>query len=248
MLRRLFAQWGKATDATAVLNIPIKTACLLVWTSAEKLENCIEFCSIFCELLRDDHASLARQAAILARGVNGNLCVPEGSSARGSAAFGTSLMSQPFPKGPAASGIDCSTEGAVCWRGGGFSDQYRAFFTSGKKYRVPMFLASSFKKTKALHFIFLSATGFSCPKDALVLWKIKLDPQERCHHVNLVRDKDTHVEGECEFLFVPYSVFTVESVTWSATPQDPATPHRVTLAAAVDNTDHEEDLPLAPWC
>jgi hypothetical protein len=42
-----------------------------------------------------------------------------------------------------------------------------------------------------------------------VLWRIKLDPQERCHHVNLVRDKDTHVEGECEFLFVPYSVFTL---------------------------------------
>jgi hypothetical protein len=66
--------------------------------------------------------------------------------------------------------------------------------------------------------------------------------------VDLVQDKDTHVEGECEFLFVPYSAFTVESVTWSVTPQDHSTPHRVTLAAAVDNTACPEDAPLAPWC
>jgi hypothetical protein len=159
-------------------------------------------------------------------------------------------MQQPFPGGPAGSDDNRSTESAVCWRGGGFSDQLaKAFFIKGKQYRAPMFLATSFKKEKAQQFIALAShAGFAAPKDALVLWKVKLDPQERCHHVNLVQDTITHVPGECEFLFVPYSVFTVESVTWSPTPQDRATPHRVTLVAAIDNTAHLEDLPLAPWC
>jgi hypothetical protein len=91
------------------------------------------------------------------------------------------------------------------------------FFITGKKYRVPMFLATSFRKQKAQDFI----DGSSA--DALVLWKVKLHPHDRCHHVNLVRDTETHVEGECEFLFVPYSAFTVESVTCSRNPQDPIT-------------------------
>jgi hypothetical protein len=246
-LRRLRAEWGKAKEAKEVLNIAVKLSCLLVWTSQTKLDDRIEFCSIFCEVLREDYAFSAKQAAVLARGVNGNLCVPE--SARCSSSFHSALMQQSFPKGPSGSGNDRSSEVAVCWRGGGFSEQYRSFFTTDKKYRAPMFLATSFKKEKAQDFIGIACfTGFSGPKDALVLWKIKLDPQARCHHVNLVQDKDTHVEGECEFLFVPYSVFTVESVTWSSTPQDHTTPHRVTLAAAVDNTAYPEDTPLAPWC
>jgi hypothetical protein len=246
-LRRLNAEWGKTKKAKDVLNVPVKISCLLVWTSQEKLDGHIEFCSIFCEVLREDYAFSVEQAAVLARGVNGNLCVPE--NARGSSVFRSALMRQPFPKGPAGGGSNGSSEVAVCWRGGGFSDQYRSFFTANKQYRAPMFLATSFKKEKAQQFLTMAwAIGFSGPKDALVLWKIKLDPQERCHHVNLIQNKDTHVEGECEFLFVPYSVFTVESVTWSPTPQEHSTPHRVTLAAAVDNTAFPEDLPLAPWC
>jgi serine/threonine protein kinase len=85
-LRRLFGEWGKATKAHEVLNTTAKTACLLVWTSQENLVFnggvSIEFCSIFCELLRADRASLIQQAAILARGVNLNLCLLEGSATR----------------------------------------------------------------------------------------------------------------------------------------------------------------------
>jgi hypothetical protein len=246
-LRRLKAEWGKTNEAKDVLNGPVKISCLLVWTSEEKLDGRIEFCSIFCEVLREDYAASAEQAAVLARGINSNLCVPE--NARDSSVFRSALMRQPFPKGPAAGGSDGSSEIAVCWRGGGFSDQCRSFFTASKQYRAPMFLATSFNKEKARGFLTAAwANGFSGSKDALVLWKIKLDPQERCHHVNLIQNKDAHVEDECEFLFVPYSVFKVESVTWSPTPQDHTTPHRVTLAAAVDNTACPEDLPLAPWC
>ena len=47
-----------------------------------------------------------------------------------------------------------------------------------------------------------------------------------------------------EFLFAPYSAFTVEAVEWAS---DPDEAHRVVLRAAIDNRREPEDLPLAPW-
>jgi hypothetical protein len=52
-------------------------------------------------------------------------------------------------------------------------------------------------------------------------------------------------DAEAEFLFAPYSAFTVVSVE----PSDPKSylaPHVMTLDAAVDNRLEPEDLPLAP--
>ncbi len=79
-----------------------------------------------------------------------------------------------------------------------------------------------------------------------MLWTVRLDwrgatdQQRRCLHVNLLEG------GEQEFLFVPYSTFTVEAVQWSRRPT-PVTPHRITLVAANDNRAAPEDLPVAPW-
>ena len=72
------------------------------------------------------------------------------------------------------------------------------------------------------------------------------DPARRCRHVNLVTE--THVPGELEYLFAAFSVFSVVAVHWSATPQEPATPHEITILAAHDNAQEDEGLPLAPWC
>ena len=80
--------------------------------------------------------------------------------------------------------------------------------------------------------------------DNCVLWRVRIDPARKCHHVNLV--KRTHVDGENEYLFVPYSVFTVLSAQWRA--GTAKQPHVVELLAAVDNKEEPEDLPLAPWC
>ena len=67
--------------------------------------------------------------------------------------------------------------------------------------------------------------------------------ERKCVHVNLV--KKTNVEGEEEYLFAPYSAFTVVSATWNlGTSLDP---HVIELEAAVDNKEEPEDLPLAPW-
>ena len=63
--------------------------------------------------------------------------------------------------------------------------------------------------------------------------------------VNLV-ESSKFGEAEAEFLFAPYSAFTVVSVEASA-PNSYLAPHVVTLAAAVDNRLEPEDLPLAPW-
>ena len=66
----------------------------------------------------------------------------------------------------------------------------------------------------------------------------------------------TTVGGEAEFLFAPYSIFTVRNVTWG----QGGAPHRIELDAATDNLVQaeggdgrwatpagSEDLPLAPW-
>jgi hypothetical protein len=58
--------------------------------------------------------------------------------------------------------------------------------------------------------------------------------------VNLV--DNTMFDGEAEYLFVPYSVFTVECVDMEDTGAAV-----ITLQAALDNTQEREDLPLATW-
>ena len=85
---------------------------------------------------------------------------------------------------------------------------------------------------------------------ATIKWVITFDPRGReqlkyrCKHVNLVKKAVSHVPGEEEFLFAPYSVFTVEEVAWAS---DPDEPHRVVLRAAIDNRREPEDLELCPW-
>ena len=76
-----------------------------------------------------------------------------------------------------------------------------------------------------------------------IRWLVRIDPDLKCVHVNLV--KRANVPGEEEYLFAPYSVFTVLRSTWNA--GTTADPHEVELLAAVDNKGEPEDLPLAPW-
>eukprot|EP01046_Picozoa_sp_COSAG06_P041204 COSAG06_NODE_5087_length_3731_cov_98.491465_2_plen_97_part_00 len=80
------------------------------------------------------------------------------------------------------------------------------------------------------------------------------DADRRCKHVNYV--SHSHVGGEAEFLFAPYSIFTVHSVNWG----EGGAPHRTQLYATTDNRaqaeggggqwatpEGSEELPLAPW-
>ena len=162
------------------------------------------------------------------------------------------------------------------------------FFTAGKKFRVPMYLATSFDGEVAYRRELLlshlarashsagsqaladgirqrrtacsldRASGparrdvaeVSCAR-ALSSWPLSVTRRRiacryRCKHVNLV--EKTNVQGEEEFLFAPYSVFTVLSVTMPASGKANASnPIVIELQAAVDNREEPEDLPLSPW-
>jgi hypothetical protein len=220
-----------------ILDEPINVSAQKVWTSQENLDG-VEFCSIYGETIREDSAALAGPSAVLARALNANLVTR-----------GLPLADQPFPRGPGGGARDKSTEAGACWRGGGFMDNAttRAFYVPGRNYRVAQFLPTSFERPVAEQFIRRVELGQ--PANAYVLWKVRLDPDLGCDHVNLVTA--THVPGESEFLFAAFSAFTVVVVNWSATPQHCATPHEITIRAAADNRNDPrfpETLALAPWC
>ena len=127
----------------------------------------------------------------------------------------------------------------VCFRGGGFDDRYRAFFAPGRKFRQPSFLATSFEMEVADRFLARSTMP------SKVLWRIRIHPARKCRHVNLVTRRVPNLPDEQEYLFAPYSAFTVREARWSV--GTTAQPHEILLWADVDNRDAPEDLPLAPW-
>ena len=114
-----------------------------VWTSQHALDG-LEFCSMFNFIIRGDcklDDELADQVARLAHAINSNVVT------RG---VGGVL---PWPDGPKAGANHNSTEKDTTWRGGGFHGGFRAFFEPKKVYRVGGFLATSYKREKAQHFI-----------------------------------------------------------------------------------------------
>jgi len=129
----------------------------------------------------------------------------------------------------------------ITYRGGGLPQQYRSFYEPKKTYRAPMFIATSTKKHVALN-MFCSRVTAPCEP---VLWKFHFHPDCKCVHVNYL-DKSL-IEGEEEFLFSAYSVFTVMQVDWKESPTW-INAHVIDLAVSPDNLLEKEDLPLAPWC
>ena len=136
------------------------------------------------------------------------------------------------------------------WRGGGLPRRHHHFFTRGKKFRVPGCLSTSATHSKAEEFL-RDRGGSDC-----VLWTIRFDTSRRCHHVNFISVHDGSLDApgaspnialEDEFLFSPYSVFTVAEEPVFRDAPTPAQPHLVVLLAAIDNKDEPETVELAPW-
>ncbi len=172
-----------------------------------------EFCFMLNDAVRDDTPALAGTLGKIARAIN-QLCVTADRE--------TAAVHPP---------------NFVCYRGAGFDEAYRSFFVAGRRFRQPAYLATSFSREVALRFLRRSTMA------AKVLWLIRIDPQRKCAHVNLVQE--SNVPGEEEYLFAPYSAFTLITSKWgSGTDEDP---HVIELAAAPDNKAEPEDLPLAPW-
>jgi hypothetical protein len=156
--------------------------------------------------------------------------------------------------------VPVPTDG-LCFRGGGLKDEHKSFFTAGKVYRYPGFLATSLREDCCDRFLFLAVEEQGLPP---VKWIIHLDPRGdekhpehkfefQCKHVNFVHNSLT--SNEYEYLFTQFSIFTVISVDWSTSRRpNPRSPHVIHLQAAVDNYAHPEDakldpedLPSAPW-
>jgi hypothetical protein len=181
----------------------------------------MEFCALINRILRDLDDDLLPDACVVVRSIIA-MCVLGRDSSK--------LM---FPRG------------GRTYRGGGLPLQHLPFFAAGKKYRVPMILATSFDLRVAQHFSDMAAQR----GEPLVIWTVKVDARGekemryRCKHVNQV--PKSNVDGESEFLYAPYSVFTVESV--KPPPAGTDDPIRIVLVAAQDNQKEPKELPLAPW-
>ena len=199
--------------------------------------------------IRDDAqhggSEAVQKAAAISKAINSSLCVQlRQFSPRPEPEDGTPFVEpepQPEPEpGPAEPEFPA---GGVLYRGGGFGSgqDLKDFFQEGKTYRVPGFLATSFDESVAHRFMDRS------DEPQKIMWVIRIDPrgatepQHRCRHVNLVTSH--FAAAEKEYLFAPYSVFSIDHVVWG----DDVTPHRIELWAATDNQLQREDLPLAPW-
>jgi len=198
-----------------------------LWTSCKRhpIVHDMELCSVLNAVIRDDIETEIKTAAVIVRCIN--------SRRVKRIAGGEDEVDPTYPK-----------KGQT-WRGGGFRKRVRPFFEGivGKKYRVPGFLATSSKRAIAAKFAFdPSQTHPSA------IWCIKFDPRGKDHpefrvyHMTFV--SKTLIKGEHEYLFAPYSVFTLVSVEWSTKLRKP---HEFVIQAAIDNQEEAEDLPLAPW-
>ena len=199
-----------------------------MYTTAEQLRG-RELCGMLNEALRDDRVG---HAVTLSRALN-LFCVT--GRAPGSAPV----------RLPGVEPQDAP--GGRTWRGGALPRHHRHFYVAGKRYRVPMFLSTSSSKDKAVEFM----RDRGGPD--MVLWEFRFHSSGQCRHVNFINRHDgslgsnPNLAAEDEFLFSPYSAFTVVSVVWTDAPSV-ASPNRVVLQPEIDNKDAPDDLPLAAWC
>ena len=201
-----------------------------LWTSSHKhviVQN-MELSSLLNAVIRDDVAEEIEAASIIFRSINSRRVRRENVLAN------INIQSYPL-KGET-------------WRGGSFRREHRAFYERmiGKKYRVPGFLATSARREIAVAFSFKAS--MSHPSHPSAMWHVTFDPRGKDHpeyrvkHMALV--SKTMIVGEYEYLFAPYSVFTLVSVKWSV---ELRRPHVFTIRAAEDNKEEDECLPLTPW-
>eukprot|EP00291_Cryptomonas_curvata_P020245 CAMPEP_0172169432 /NCGR_PEP_ID=MMETSP1050-20130122/10700_1 /TAXON_ID=233186 /ORGANISM="Cryptomonas curvata, Strain CCAP979/52" /LENGTH=463 /DNA_ID=CAMNT_0012840485 /DNA_START=198 /DNA_END=1589 /DNA_ORIENTATION=+ len=187
-----------------------------LWTSLSELnwkdDRRVELCTLINLAIRLDESTLLKELMPMIKAIN-SLCVSRGK-------------------------VDgCWPHEGRCFRGGGLPDCARVFFQAGAKYRVPGFLATSFSETVAFRFAERQFTASNGEMPA-VMWTVQVDPRGasdstlRCKQVTYV--KHSNLGEEQEFLFAPYSVFTVTRTQWSAKPNY-RTPHCIWVEAALDN-------------
>ena len=195
-----------------------------MWTSTEVLKR-REFCAMINHFLRQDDKDVMEDLAVLVRTLNLH-CV----------ARRVETLSWPG---------DSKT-----YRGVVLPKAQQSFYTKGKKFRAPMFVATSGKRHVAEEFVMRSASSALDDQEP-TMFIFHFDPTKRCNNVNYITKTDG-VVGEEEFLFAPYSTFTVRSAEWTPHPTAGGMSgqlkyHVIHLDVAIDNYDEPLDLPLSPW-
>ena len=127
---------------------------------------------------------------------------------------------------------------AEVYRGGSLPEEHVQFFKDriDAKIRMKTFFATSTKKATAAKFI------SPCTLPWRVLWTVRFDPDYSCLNVNYLETVTT-IAGEHEFLFPPYSVFTIKKVERD----DTRGMHTIEIEAAFDNKAEPLELEVAPW-
>ena len=215
----------------------------MFWSSELSIHG-TELCSILNAAIREDDPHSIVHAVVFAKGIEIRRNMDRRNLVDLTQRYpDVTVTADMFPGGEFPECLE-HEHWLACFRGGGFNDKFQHFFTVGKYYRCPGFLATSSTKEIAMKcFILQSLLG--TPK---VCWTILLDGRGvkdagfRCMHASFV--SKSHKDSESEFLFSPYSVFQVVATEWSSVRSKP---HSIVLRAAIDNMDHPEDLPLAPW-
>ncbi len=126
---------GESFENPQELLLQVSVAATRIWTSTQQLKGNgvpdafnVEFCSLVNRALRDDIAEVMPHLVVIVRAINA-LCIVGRKS---------SLLKFPPDN--------------VSHRGGALPPKYHDFFTKGKMYRVPMYLATSFRRDKAYEF------------------------------------------------------------------------------------------------
>jgi hypothetical protein len=140
---------------------------------------------------------------------------------------------------------------AITYRGMTIPKEEIEFYCANqtKKYRAPMYVATSFSKDTASQFLLISAGGGR----EYVMFYFYFNPQGvhnpvyRCRNVSLITKRAAGISDEYEYLFVPYSVFSIRNVKCQVV-CTPENPHEVHLDVALDNKQESELLPLPSWC
>jgi hypothetical protein len=126
---------GESFENPLELLTQVQVAATRIWTSTQQLQGAgvdkafnVEFCSLLNRALRDDTDDVMPHLVVIVRAINA-LCIVRRDE-----------KSLKFPPN------------AMSHRGGALPLQHHHFFAVGKKYRVPMYLATSFSEDKAYEF------------------------------------------------------------------------------------------------
>jgi len=101
----------------------LSSAGMYLWTSALRLPDDNEFCSVLNESLRIDDCEEVAHAVVVCRTIMSNIA--------------------PFQ-------IPSS---GCCWRGAGFDNRYKEFFVQGKRFRVPGVFSASKRESMARRYM-----------------------------------------------------------------------------------------------